>query len=139
MIRQLSIFAENKKGAMNRITQILFDAHINMNTLITNDSAEYGIVRMLVSDTDRAESVLRENGYMCHSESVIAAEIGDECGSLNRLLEIVSAGNINLDYLYVTFNALSRLPVAILHTADLPEVQEFLQSRGYRTLSRIVE
>ena len=139
MIRQLSIFAENKKGAMNRIPQILFDAHINMNTLITNDSAEYGIVRMLVSDTDRAESVLRENGYMCHSESVIAAEIGDECGSLNRLLEIISAGNINLDYLYVTFNALSRLPVAILHTADLPEVQEFLQSRGYRTLSRIVE
>ena len=139
MIRQLSIFAENRKGAMNRITQILFDAHINMNTLITNDSAEYGIVRMLVSDTDRAESVLRENGYMCHSESVIAAEIGDECGSLNRLLEIISAGNINLDYLYVTFNALSRLPVAILHTADLPEVQEFLQSRGYRTLSRIVE
>ena len=139
MIRQLSIFAENKKGAMNRITQILFDAHINMNTLITNDSAEYGIVRVLVSDTDRAESVLRENGYMCHSESVIAAEIGDECGSLNRLLEIISAGNINLDYLYVTFNALSRLPVAILHTADLPEVQEFLQSRGYRTLSRIVE
>ena len=94
---------------------------------------------MLVSDTDRAESVLRENGYMCHSESVIAAEIGDECGSLNRLLEIISAGNINLDYLYVTFNALSRLPVAILHTADLPEVQAFLQSRGYRTLSRIVE
>ena len=124
---------------MNRNTQILFDAHINMSTLITNDSAEYGIVRMLVSDTDRAESVLRENGYMCHSESVIAAEIGDECGSLNRLLEIISAGNINLDYLYVTFNALSRLPVAILHTADLPEVQEFLQSRGYRTLSRIVE
>ena len=139
MIRQLSIFAENKKGAMNRITQILFDAGINMNTLITNDSAEYGIIRMLVSDTDRAETILRENGYMCHSESVIAAEIGDECGSLNRLLEIISAGNINLDYLYVTFNALSRLPVAILHTADLPEVQEFLQSRGYRTLSRIVE
>ena len=138
MIRQLSIFAENKKGAMNRITQILFDAHINMNTLITNDSAEYGIVRMLVSDTDRAESVLRENGYMCHSESVIAAEIGDECGSLNRLLEIISAGNINLDYLYVTFNALSGLPVAILHTTDLPEIKVFLQSLGCRTVTRIV-
>ena len=54
MIRQLSIFAENKKGAMNRMTQILADAGINMNTLITNDSAEFGIIRMLVSDTDRA-------------------------------------------------------------------------------------
>ena len=54
MIRQLSIFAENKKGAMNRITQILCDAGINMNTLITNDSAEFGIVRMLVSETEQA-------------------------------------------------------------------------------------
>ena len=64
MIRQLSIFAENKKGAMNRITQILADAGINMNTLITNDSAEFGIIRMLVSDTDRAADELQADGYM---------------------------------------------------------------------------
>ena len=73
MIRQLSIFAENRKGAMNRITKILFDARINMNTLITNDSAEFGIIRMLVSDTDRAAQVLQEAGYMCHTDYVAAA------------------------------------------------------------------
>ena len=137
MIRQLSIFAENKKGAMNRITQILFDAGINMNTLITNDSAEFGIIRMLVSDTDRATRVLQEAGYMCHSDYVAAAEIGDECGSLNSLLTVISDGNINLDYLYVTYNTLSRLPVAILRAADLMEVEGFLQARGYKTLERI--
>jgi hypothetical protein len=54
MIRQLSIFAENKKGAMHRVTQALADANIDMNTLVTNDSAEFGIIRMLVSDTDAA-------------------------------------------------------------------------------------
>ena len=134
MIRQLSIFAENKKGAMNRITQILFDAGINMNTLITNDSAEFGIIRMLVSDTAAAAKVLQDAGYMCHSDYVSAAEIGDECGSLNDLLTVI---NINLDYLYVTYNTLSRLPVAILKAADLMEVEEFLQARGYRTLERI--
>ena len=137
MIRQLSIFAENKKGAMNRITQILYDAGINMNTLITNDSAEFGIIRMLVSDTERAASVLQEAGYMCHSDFVAAVEIGDECGSLNRLLGAISNGNINLDYLYVTYSTLSRLPVAILRTTDLTEVEEFLQARGYRTLERL--
>ena len=77
MIRQLSIFAENKKGAMNRITQILYDAKINMNTLITNDSAEFGIIRMLVSDTDKAAKVLQDAGYMCHSDYVAAAEISE--------------------------------------------------------------
>ncbi len=137
MIRQLSIFAENRKGAMNRITKILFDARINMNTLITNDSAEFGIIRMLVSDTDRAAQVLQEAGYMCHTDYVAAAEIGDECGSLNSLLSVINDGNINLDYIYVTYNTLSRLPVAILKTTDLMEVEEFLRSRGYGMLERI--
>lgn len=137
MIRQLSIFAENKKGAMNRITQILFDAGINMNTLITNDSAEFGIIRMLVSDTDAASKALIAAGYMCHSDYVAAAEIGDECGSLNGLLSVISDGNINIDYIYVTYNTLSRQPVAILKTTDLMEVEEFLQARGYKTLERI--
>ena len=137
MIRQLSIFAENRKGAMNRITQILFDARINMNTLITNDSAEFGIIRMLVSDTDRAAQVLQEAGYMCHTDYVAAAEIGDECGSLNSLLTVINDGNINLDYIYVTYNTLSRLPVAILKSTDLMEVEEFLRGRRYGMLERI--
>ena len=137
MIRQLSIFAENKKGAMNRITQILSDTAINMNTLITNDSAEFGIIRMLVSDTDKAAQVLQAAGYMCHSDYVAAVEIGDECGSLNGLLNVINDGNINLDYLYVTYNTLSRLPVAILRATDLMEVEEFLRGRGYNILERI--
>ena len=58
MIRQLSIFAENRRGAMNAITKVLTKKQINMNTLVTNDSAEFGIIRMLVSDTDRAFSSL---------------------------------------------------------------------------------
>ena len=137
MIRQLSIFAENKQGAMNRITQILQDNDINMNTLVTNDSAEFGIIRMLVSDTQKAADVLSAAGYMCHSDSVAAIEIGDACGSLNKLLSVISAGNINLDYLYVTYSSLSRNPVAILRCSDLSEVELFLRSHGYNSLSRL--
>ena len=137
MIRQLSIFAENKKGAMGRITQVLYDAGVNMNTLVTNDSAEYGIIRMLVSDTDRATEALQAAGYMCHSDYVAAAGIGDECGSLNRLLGVLSDGNINIDYLYVTYSLVSKLPYAILKTQDMWEVEEFLAGRGYRQVQDI--
>ena len=137
MIRQLSIFAENRKGAMHRITRLLADAQVNMNTLITNDSAEFGIIRMLVADTDRAAQALQAEGYLCHVDSVAAAEIGDECGSLNALLETLSQGNINLDYLYVTYSSLSKHPVAILKAVDLMEVEEFLQARGYNMLERL--
>lgn len=137
MIRQLSIFAENKKGAMHRITQTLAEAGINMNTLVTNDSAEFGIIRMLVSDTDRASKSLLDAGYLCHTDWVAAAEIGDECGSLNALLETLSVGNVNLDYLYVTYSGLSHHPVAILRTPDIMEVEAFLQGKGYRMLERV--
>ena len=57
--------------------------------------------------------------------------------SLNKLLSVISAGNINLDYLYVTYSSLSRNPVAILRCSDLSEVEEFLSSRGYHSLSRL--
>ena len=98
-MQQLSIFAENKKGTMNSITQILADAGINMNTLITNDSAEFGIVRMLVSDADAAASALKASGYMCKVDDVLAVEIRDEAGSLNALLAILTRGNLTLDYI----------------------------------------
>ena len=137
MIRQLSIFAENKKGAMHRVTQALADANINMNTLVTNDSAEFGIIRMLVNDTDAALKCMQTAGYLCHVDTVVAAEIGDECGSLNRLLETLSRGNVNLDYLYVTYSGLSKHPVAILRTQDIMEVEAFLHARGYAMLERL--
>ena len=137
MIRQLSIFAENKRGAMNLITEALTDAEINMNTLVTNDSAEFGIIRMLVSDTDKAFACLTEKGYLCHCDYVAAAEIGDECGSLNTLLTILTEGNVNLDYLYVTYSGLSRKPVAILRSVDIMEVEAFLKAKGYAMLDRL--
>lgn len=137
MIRQLSIFAENKKGTMNRITRALADAGINMNTLVTNDSAEFGIIRMLVSDTEKAAQCLEAAGYLCHADYVIAAEIDDECGSLNGLLDTLNQGNVNLDYLYVTYSRLSRHPVAILRTSDMMEVEEFLQGKSYNMLEQL--
>lgn len=137
MIRQISVFAENAMGTMKHITQVLEDAGISMSILITNDSAEYGIIRMLVNDTDRTVKALREAGYLCRSEQVLAVEISDDCGSLNRLLGALADGNINIDYLYVTYSLVSKLPYAILKTQDMGEVEEFLAGRGYRQVQDI--
>ena len=137
MIRQLSIFAENKKGAMHRVTQALAEAGINMNTLVTNDSAEFGIIRMLVDDIDAALKCMQAAGYLCHVDVVVEAEIGNECGSLNALLETLDRGNVNLDYLYVTYSGLSKRPVTILRTQDIMEVEGFLRAKGYNTLERL--
>ena len=70
-------------------------------------------------------------------DTVAAAEIGDECGSLNALLDTLDRGNVNLDYLYVTYSSLSKRPVAILRTQDIMEVEGFLQAKGYNMLERL--
>ncbi len=131
MLKQVSIFAENKRGTFQSITGILQDENINILGSITNDSAEYGIVRMIVSDTEKALRALSANGYLCRSNDILGVEMEDEIGSLNRLLISLSDGNISVDYIYLCFNRDTGKPVLILHTDEIREVEEYLKSREF--------
>lgn len=134
MLKQISIYAENKKGAMQNITKILLDNEINIWGSVTNDSAEYGIVRMVVSDAELACRALNENGYLCRSVNVIGVEVADEVGMLNKLLVSIQEGNINVDYLYLSFNRRSGMPVMVFHTEEPREVENVLKQKGYTVL-----
>lgn len=103
MLSQVSIFAENKKGRLQNITSLLQKENINIWGSITNDSAEYGIIRMVVSNPEHAEKVLAEAGYLCRLTEVLGVELDDEVGALNRLLISLEESNINVDYLYLSF------------------------------------
>lgn len=134
MLKQVSIFAENKKGTFQSITAILKTENINILGSVTNDSPEYGIVRMIVSDTDKALAALSAHGYTCKATEIIGVEIADEVGSLNRILLELENGNININYTYLCFNRESGMPIIILHTEDVYEVQNHLRSRGFTLL-----
>lgn len=134
MLKQISIYAENKKGAMRNITKILLDNQINILGSVTNDSAEYGIVRMVVSEPETACNALNENGYLCRTVNVIGVEITDEVGNLNKLLGSISDGNINVDYLYLSFNRQSGKPIMVFHTEEPKEVENVLKQKGYTVL-----
>ena len=99
MLKQLSIFAENKKGTMQQITQILFENDVNILGSVNNDSAEYGIVRMVVSDPDKAEQALQAAGYMTRQTDVLGVEVVDQPGNLNSLLKTLLETNIDIDYI----------------------------------------
>ena len=75
MLSQVSIFAENKKGRLQNITSLLQKENINIWGSITNDSAEYGIIRMVVSNPEHAEKVLAEAGYLCRLTEVLGVEL----------------------------------------------------------------
>ena len=135
MLKQLSIFAENKKGTMQDITNILSSEGINIWGSVTNDSAEFGIIRMIVSEPEMAKRKLEEKGYFCKLCNVIGVEMADEVGALNRLLKTLNDSNINVDYIYLSFNRDSGLPVQILHSADTPEVEDCIRAKGFKTIS----
>lgn len=131
MLRQVSIYAENEKGTMQKITSILAGENINILGSVTNDSAEYGIVRMVVSDPDTAVTALTKEGYLCRLTDVMGVEVTDEVGNLNRLLLSLDESNINVDYLYLSFNRASGKPIMVFHAQEPYEVEACLKSKGF--------
>ena len=131
MLQQLSIYAENKKATMQNITEVLADENINIWGSCTNDGAEYGINRMVVSDPQRAMEALEAVGYLCKLTSVIGVEVEDEVGNLNKLLKALAESNININYIYLSFNRASGKPVLVFQTADTAEVEVCLKNKGF--------
>ena len=134
MINQLSIFTENIKGSMFKVSKIVSDAGIDIYNVVTNDSAEYGIVRMLVTDPEQAQKLLTSKGYMCKLDKVIGVEIPDDVGSLTTLLDTLDTCNINIDYLYVSYSRDAKTPLAVMKVAGYTEVEASLRSKGYTTI-----
>lgn len=135
MLKQLSIYAENKKGTMQHITAVLKEKNINILGSVTNDSAEYGIVRMVVSDPEGASDALTKAGYLCRQTEVIGVELEDEVGNLNHLLTDLSESNVNVDYIYLSFNRSSGKPILIFHTDDIFEVEDCIRAKGFVSVS----
>ena len=136
MLHQISLFAENTKGALCRITSVLAQSHINIYTMLANDSAEFGIIRLIVTDPDKAKEVLSSAGYQCRLDKVIAIDMSDEPGTLYKILENLQEANVDIDYLYISYNRQASTPVAVFKTSE-PEAETFLRGKGYDLLDSI--
>ena len=134
MLKQLSIYAENKKGALQAMTNALYEAGINIWGSVTNESSEFGMVRMIVSDPDKALKELSAQDYLCRMTNVIGVEVEDEVGNLNALLAAFLDSNINVDYVYLSFNRDTGKPVLVLHTEDLEEAESCILSKGFSAI-----
>ena len=119
------------------ITNVLTGNNINIWGSVTNDSAEFGIIRMVVSDPELAKEKLEEAGFFCRLCNVIGVEMADEVGALNRLLKTLYESNINVDYIYLSFNRDSSLPVWITSIFPLTVIPHFpCRSCTHRTLPK---
>ncbi len=100
LIKQLSIFLENKKGRFTEVARILGDAGINMTAFTVSENSDFGILRLIVSDTEKAIEVLREKLYGVSVTDVVCLITPNEPGSLARAMELITAAGIFVEYMY---------------------------------------
>ncbi len=100
LAKQLSIFLENKTGRLTEVTEVIGRAGINFSALSIADNSDFGILRCIVSEPDRAADVLRENGFTVKVTDVIGISVPNTPGSLAAVLEHLSAGGVFIEYLY---------------------------------------
>jgi hypothetical protein len=133
-VEQISIFLENKPGGLEEVTRILKDAQINIRTLSLADTTDFGILRLIVNDVDKASRVLKEQGYRISRTTVVAVEVPDRPGGLHSILEVLSKNGINVEYLYA-FVERSGENAVIIFRFDAPEAAiDVLQKSGLTVL-----
>jgi len=100
IIKQLSVFLENKTGRLNEVTQILGNAGINMSAFSVADTSEFGILRMIVSEPEKALAILKEAEFSVRLTDVVCLNSPNEAGALARALDILAAESVFIEYLY---------------------------------------
>ena len=133
-VEQISIFLENKPGGLEEVTRILKDSGINIRTLSLADTTDFGILRLIVNDVDRASQVLKEQGFRISRTIVVAVEVPDRPGGLHGILEVLSKNGINVEYLYA-FVERSGEHAVIIFRFDAPDKAiDVLQKNGLTVL-----
>lgn len=99
-IHQVSVFLENRPGQLRTACDVLAKAGISMVTLSLADTAQFGILRLIVQDWQKAKTVLEKAGCVVKITEVLAIEVADQPGGLSRILEIVDGAGLNIEYMY---------------------------------------
>ena len=148
MIEQNIVFIENKAGSLQKVTELLAEAGIDIYGFACFDAPEFALFRMITNQADEAEKLLSENGYMNRVTEVIAVDLKDEVGGLNTVLQVLGNCNVNLDYIYTSYHRENSLPIMILQTDDVFVTEQWpdqmtvntenvLSNNGFRVLNSL--
>lgn len=134
MIKQISIFVENKFGRLASIIETLAKNNIDISALSIADTTDFGILRIIVDKPEEAVIVLKEHGVAVKCTDVIAVAIDDTPGGLSKILEILTNENITIDYMYAFVGKKEGKALMVVKTDDLEKTQEVLEKTAYASL-----
>ncbi len=136
-LQQLSVFLENKPGQLKGAIDLLARANVNILTLSLADTKQFGILRLLVSDWERAKTVLDEGGYVTQITEVLALEVADRPGGLAELLAHVEAAGLNIEYMYAFTSSRGDKAVMIFRFDDPDKAIERLKAGGVNVVGGV--
>jgi hypothetical protein len=134
-VKQISVFIENKSGRLAQVTAELGKNGINIRALSIADTTDFGILRLIVNDPDKAYRVLKESGFTVGFTDVIAVEVTDEPGGLAGVLQVLDRAGINIEYLYAFVQKASSAALVVFRVEQLDEAVKVLLDNGTRVMS----
>ena len=134
-VEQIAVFLENKSGRLAEITDVLAKNDINIRALSVADTADFGILRLIVNKVDQAQKVLKENGFTVGKTAVIAVEVPDQAGGLAGVLKTVEADGLNVEYMYAFVNKSGEKAVLIFRFDEMDKAIQSLQKARLSILS----
>ena len=136
-LKQISVFLENKPGTLKQMTGVLAAENIDMRALSLAETSEFGIARIIVDDAFAAISVLKEADFVASLTSVLAVEIPDEAGGLDKLLQFFADEKINIEYMYAFLGGkVEKHAYMIFRVEDTARAEAVLTARGLTILTQ---
>ncbi len=138
MIKQVSVFLENRAGRLNTLLKILADNGINISSLSIADTGEYGIARLITSDYENTVKVISAAGMTAAETDVLAIEVSDDPGALYRATAMLSDNDINVEYAYSAIPSQPGKAIIVIRTDNTVGAGEVLQNAaGIRSLDTL--
>ena len=134
-VTQISVFLENRAGQLSNITKVLSENGVDLRAINIAETQDYGVLRIIPADAQKASSVLLDNGFIMAMTPVIAVAVPDRPGGLNSLLEALSEENIGIEYMYSVFSMNSGEALMVLQVGEAQKVSEILSTKGFRTVA----
>ncbi|MCI8926483.1 MAG: ACT domain-containing protein [Lachnospiraceae bacterium] len=134
-IPQISVFLENKAGQLADITSILSDNQINMRAINIAETADYGVLRLIVDDASKASSILLEQGFILTMTPVVGVAVPDTPGGLSKVLGVISRAEIDVEYMYSVFGQRDGQACMIFRVADSDALTKLLEANGIGTIT----
>jgi hypothetical protein len=133
-VEQISVFIENKSGRLAEIARLLGESGVNIRALSLADTSDFGILRLIVNDRERAKQVLKENGFTVSKTEVIAVEVPDRPGGLADILQTLDSEAINVEYMYAFVERCGENAVIIFRFDEIEKAIKVLTENDFTIL-----